>query len=99
MVRSGANKMKAYRSSLHCSRATLKAEAYAYLIGESNSLAPMRRAVVGQSGPLADAVREFLKLGTGHDGPCNQSLSDGSCSLHVRLYNKRRAALLKVVTR
>jgi hypothetical protein len=62
----------------------------AYLQG--GNLAPIRRAVVGEYTPLADAARDILKGGR-HDGPCEHTLHDGACRLHVGIYRARRARL------
>jgi hypothetical protein len=62
---------------------------------ESGNLAPMRRAIVGASGPLADAARGMLKLGK-HSGPCVYNGPDGACSVHLSTFKARRAQLLRL---
>jgi hypothetical protein len=63
---------------------------------ETLNHAPMRRAVVGQRGALADAARGVLNGGR-HDGPCSYDLPEGACSIHVSTYRMRRAKLLRLV--
>jgi hypothetical protein len=63
---------------------------------ETLNLAPMRRAVVGQRGPLADAARGVLNGGR-HEGQCSYDLPDGACSIHVSTFRMRRAKLLRLV--
>jgi hypothetical protein len=62
---------------------------------QTHNLAPMRRAVIGQTGGLADAARDVLRGGR-HDGPCRHDLADGACSMHVSTYRARYAKLLRM---
>jgi hypothetical protein len=67
---------------------------------ETRNRAPMRRAVIGQSGELAQAVREILKGGR-HQGPCRLDLyisgePEPVCSVHVQTFRKREAKLLEL---
>ena len=65
---------------------------------ETHNHAPMRRAVVGQTGGLADAARDVLRGGR-HDGPCRHDLGDGACSVHVATFRARDAKLLRQTER
>ncbi len=62
---------------------------------ETLNKASLRKAVVGQSGELADAARDVLKGGR-HTGPCKYDLPDGACSVHVATWRGRRDRLLKL---
>lgn len=57
-------------------------------------LQPLRIAVDGQAGPLADAVREFLLLGR-HSGRCISNA--GICSKHEAAFLARKEKLLSLV--
>lgn len=56
------------------------------------NLAPIRRAVVGERGELADAARDILKGGR-HAGECAWA-PEGHCVIHVETWRGRRARLL-----
>lgn len=72
---------------------------------DTKNMAPMRKAVVGETGPLAQAARDMLKGGR-HKGPCRKSRLIGDrfiqfdsypCIVHLEHYWRRRDRLAELV--
>lgn len=76
-------------------------ESACVLYFDTGNHAPMRRAVVGLTGELADAARAMLKGGR-HDGPCDfvayrhPGDTEPGCIHHLRRWDERRRHLLRL---